>query len=112
MEKEYIINKARRFCGYIVGFVFYISGVLKLLDPVLDSYAAVPGSLITILQNTQEIYGYIPVDAVYYISGRTGLSPAKIMGVATFYSQFRFKAVGKYLILLCKGTACTEQQTN
>ena len=34
MEKEYVINKARRFCGYIVGFVFYISGVLKLLDPV------------------------------------------------------------------------------
>ncbi len=79
---------------------------LKLLDPVLDSYAAVAGSLITILQNTQEIYGYIPIDAVYYISERTGLSPAKILGVATFYSQFRFKAVGKYLILLCKGTAC------
>lgn len=79
---------------------------LKLLDPVLDSYATVAGSLITILQNTQEIYGYIPIDAVYYISERTGLSPAKILGVATFYSQFRFKAVGKYLILLCKGTAC------
>jgi len=79
---------------------------LKLLDPVLDSYAAVAGSLITILQNTQEIYGYIPIDAVYYISERTGLSPAKILGFATFYSQLRFKAVGKYLILLCKGTAC------
>ncbi len=79
---------------------------LSLLEPVLDSYAGVAGSLITILQNTQEIYGYIPIDAVYRISERTGLSPAKILGVATFYSQFRFKAVGKYLILLCKGTAC------
>lgn len=79
---------------------------LKLLEPVLDSYADVAGSLITILQNTQEIYGYIPTDAIYHISERTGLSPAKILGVATFYSQFRFKAVGKYLILLCKGTAC------
>ena len=79
---------------------------LSLLEPVLDSYADVPGSLITILQNTQEIYGYIPTDAIYHISERTGLSPAKILGVATFYSQFRFKAVGKYLILLCKGTAC------
>ena len=79
---------------------------LSLLENVLAEYANVPGSLITILQNTQEIYGYIPTDAIYHISERTGLSPAKILGVATFYSQFRFKAVGKYLILLCKGTAC------
>ena len=79
---------------------------LSLLEDVLAHYADVKGSLITILQKTQEIYGYIPMDAVYHISGRTGLTPAKILGVATFYSQFRFQAVGKYLIMLCKGTAC------
>ena len=79
---------------------------LSLLEDVLAHYADVKGSLITILQKTQEIYGYIPIDAVYHISGRTGLTPAKIMGVATFYSQFRFQAVGKYLIMICKGTAC------
>ena len=79
---------------------------LTLLEDVLSHYADVKGSLITILQKTQEIYGYIPIDAVYHIAGRTGLTPAKIMGVATFYSQFRFQAVGKYLIMICKGTAC------
>ncbi len=79
---------------------------LSLLKDVLDHYADVKGSLITILQKTQEIYGYIPIDAVYHISGKTGLTPAKILGVATFYSQFRFQAVGKYLIMICKGTAC------
>ena len=79
---------------------------LTLLKDVLDHYADVKGSLITILQKTQEIYGYIPTDAVYHIAERTGLTPAKIMGVATFYSQFRFQAVGKYLIMICKGTAC------
>ena len=79
---------------------------LSLLKDVLDHYADVKGSLITILQKTQEIYGYIPIDAVYHISARTGLTPAKILGVATFYSQFRFQAVGKYLIMICKGTAC------
>ena len=79
---------------------------LSLLKDVLDHYADVKGSLITILQKTQEIYGYIPTDAVYHIAERTGLTPAKIMGVATFYSQFRFQAVGKYLIMICKGTAC------
>ena len=79
---------------------------LTLLEDVLATYADVKGSLITILQKTQEIYGYVPIDAVYHIAERTGLTPAKIMGVATFYSQFRFQAVGKYLIMVCKGTAC------
>ena len=79
---------------------------LTLLEPTLAEYAAVKGSLITILQHTQEIYGYIPTEAVYRIAERTGATAAKIMGVATFYSQFRFQAIGKYLIMLCKGTAC------
>ena len=79
---------------------------LRLLDDVLAKYADIKGSLITILQKTQEIYGYVPMDAVYHISERTGLTPAKILGVATFYSQFRFTAVGKYMIMVCKGTAC------
>ena len=79
---------------------------LSLLEDTLQECASVPGSLIQILQNTQRIYGYIPIEAVYRIAERTGLSPAKILGVATFYSQFRFQAVGKYLIMLCKGTAC------
>lgn len=79
---------------------------LSLLEDVLAHYADVKGSLITILQKTQEIYGYIPIDAVYHIAERTGSTPAKVLGVATFYSQFRFQAVGKYLIMLCKGTAC------
>ena len=79
---------------------------LSLIKDVLEKYADVKGSLISILQKTQEIYGYVPIDAVYHIAERTGLTPAKIMGVATFYAQFRFQAVGKYLIMICKGTAC------
>lgn len=79
---------------------------LSLLTPILDTYADVDGSLITILQKAQEIYGYLPQDVIRHISERTGIKPAKIMGVATFYTQFRLKPVGKYLIMLCKGTAC------
>ena len=79
---------------------------LSLIKPVLDEYAKIDGSLITILQHAQEIYGYLPVDVLYYIAQRIGESPAKVMGVATFYSQFRLKPVGKYLIMLCQGTAC------
>ncbi len=61
---------------------------------------------ITILQKTQEIYGYLSLDAINYISECTGIKPAKIYGVATFYAQFRLQPIGKYLIMLCKGTAC------
>ena len=76
------------------------------LAPVLEKYAKVPGSLITILQKTQDIYGYLSLDAINYISERTGIMPAKIYGVATFYAQFRLQPIGKYLVMLCKGTAC------
>ena len=58
------------------------------LAPVLEQYAKVPGSLITILQKTQDIYGYLSVDAINYISEVTGIKPAKIYGVATFYARF------------------------
>ena len=79
---------------------------LKLLEPCLEEYANVKGSLITILQETQKIYGYLPVDVLLHISRRTNIKLTKILGVATFYSQFRLKPVGKYLIMLCQGTAC------
>ena len=79
---------------------------LSLLEPVLTQYAETKGSLITILQHAQEIYGYLPQDVIRHIAARTGIKPAKIMGVATFYTQFRLQPVGKYLIMLCKGTAC------
>ena len=82
------------------------SNDFTLLEPCLQKYATVPGSLITILQNVQEIYGYLPVDVILHISQRTGIKVTKIMGVATFYSQFRLEPVGKYLIMLCQGTAC------
>ena len=80
--------------------------IFKDLQPVLDKYAKVPGSLITILQKAQDIYGYLSVDCINYISEVTGIKPAKIYGVATFYAQFRLQPVGKHLIMLCQGTAC------
>lgn len=79
---------------------------LALIEGILDELADVKGSLITILQKTQDIYGYLPKDAIVYISKRTGVAESEIMGVATFYTQFRLTPVGKYLIMLCQGTAC------
>ena len=84
----------------------YGCGKYPELEPVLDKYADVRGSLITVLQKTQDIYGYIPVDAINHIGDRIHVKPSKIYSVATFYAQFRLEPVGKYLIMLCKGTAC------
>lgn len=78
----------------------------KELAPVLEKYAKVPGSLITILQKAQDIYGYLSMETINHIADATGIKPAKIYGVATFYAQFRLEPIGKYLIMLCKGTAC------
>ena len=79
---------------------------LSLLEPVFREFEGDKHALVTILQRAQEIYGYLPTDVLYRIAERQGVSPAKAMGVATFYSQFRLKPVGKNLIMLCKGTAC------
>ena len=84
----------------------HAKSVLSLLEPVLSEFKDVKGSLITILQKAQDIYGYLPTDVIYHIAEQTGNTPAKVMGVATFYTQFRLTPVGKYLIMLCQGTAC------
>jgi NADH-quinone oxidoreductase subunit E len=82
------------------------SSDLSQLKDVLDKYKNIEGSLIAILQKSQEIYGYLPMDVIEHIAEETGIKPAKVLGVATFYTQFRFDPVGKYLIMLCQGTAC------
>jgi NADH-quinone oxidoreductase subunit E len=79
---------------------------LSLLEKVFHEFAGDKHALVAILQRAQEIYGHLPIDVIYRIAERQGVSPAKVLGVATFYSQFRLKPVGKNLILLCKGTAC------
>lgn len=79
---------------------------LSLLDDILKKYADSSSNLITILQNVQNIYGYLPKDVMYFIAEKVGVSPADVLGVATFYSQFRLSPIGKYLIMSCQGTAC------
>lgn len=75
-------------------------------EPILQHYAVIPGSMITILQKAQEIFGYLSEETIKRIAKATGIAPAKIYGIATFYTQFRLTPIGKYLIMVCKGTAC------
>lgn len=88
-------------CGMI------IDGIdLSPVAEIIAEYGNVAGSLITMLQKIQAVYGYLPAAALSYLSSETGIRLAKIMGVASFYTQFRLQPVGKYLIMLCQGTAC------
>lgn len=79
---------------------------LDALDLVLDEYRNTPGNLIMILQEAQNLFGYLPRPVIRRISQATGNTEAKIYGVITFYAQFRLEPIGKYLLLLCQGTAC------
>ena len=82
---------------------------LSLLAPVVTKYNGLKGSLIPILQATQNIYGYVPREAFYFISKETGLKLSDMFGVASFYTQFRLNPVGKHIIKVCHGTACHVQ---
>ena len=79
---------------------------LTALREIVRDYEGDDHALIEILQRAQAHYGYLPEDVIYEIARLRDVSPAKIMGVASFYTQFRLTPVGKHLILLCKGTAC------
>ena len=69
-------------------------------------YEAVAGSLIPLLQKTQEEFGYLHPDALKKIAAYLNIPLSRVYGVATFYAQFRFEPFGKYVIKICHGTAC------
>lgn len=77
-----------------------------LFQARIADYRGKPGTLISLLQAAQEAYGYIPEAAIRRIHLAVGVPLAEIYGVITFYSQFRLKPLGKYLIKMCDGTAC------
>ncbi|MFO7880303.1 MAG: NADH-quinone oxidoreductase subunit NuoE [Bacteroidota bacterium] len=82
---------------------------LSLIDPVIEKFKEKKGILIPLLQNIQDVYGYIPPQSFKYVTGKTKLKLADMYGVATFYTQFRLHPVGKYIIKVCHGTACHVQ---
>jgi NADH-quinone oxidoreductase subunit E len=62
--------------------------------------------LITILQEIQSAYSYLPEDVMTYVATALGITPGTVFGVATFYSHFTLEPKGKYVVKVCDGTAC------
>jgi len=85
---------------------------LALLDPLITKYKGKKGSMIPLLQGTQDIFGYIPQEVFLRLSQKTGLELSEMYGVATFYAQFRLSPVGKNIVKVCHGTACHVQNSN
>ena len=79
---------------------------LKFLDSVLEKYGNDKTKIIAIMQDVQERYRYLPKEALEYIAAKVGMSESKLYGVATFYGNFSLNAKGKYVMKVCRGTAC------
>lgn len=76
------------------------------LTKILDKYKESKDNLVQVLNEVQELYGYIPKNAQLEISKQMNIEMAEIYGVITFYSRFTLKPKGKYNIAVCLGTAC------
>jgi len=73
---------------------------------ILDRYITVSGSVVSLLQDIQETFGYIREDVVEWFSDELNIPASSFFGVATFYAQFYLKPRGKNIITACCGTAC------
>jgi NADH-quinone oxidoreductase subunit E len=76
---------------------------------LLEQWKGIKGNVIPLLQKTQDIFGFLPLEAMSEIAAVTGKSPSEIYGVATFYAQFRFTPMGRHVMKVCHGTACHVQ---
>jgi len=79
---------------------------LKKIDTMVSEKGTTKRALIPILQSIQREYNYLPEEALRRVCEITEIKPAEIIGVASFYSQFRLAPVGEHMIRVCVGTAC------
>ena len=76
------------------------------LDAVIAAHKGMPGALMPVLQQAQEIYGYLPIEVQRMIALKMNVSIEEVYGVSTFYSQFVLNPKGEIAIAVCLGTAC------
>jgi NADH:ubiquinone oxidoreductase subunit E len=79
---------------------------LEKLDILIKGFENKPGSLIPLLEKSQDLLGYLPVCVQRYISTKTNTPPNTVYGVVSFYSFFTMKAKARHRLQICGGTAC------
>ncbi len=78
----------------------------KKVDGIVDAYGCHRDSLISILQDVQSEYRYLPEDALKQVARRLGLPLIQVYGVATFFKAFSLQPRGQHIVKVCLGTAC------
>lgn len=76
------------------------------LSAILDKHRGEPDALITVLEEMQEQYGFLPERQLKYAARELGFPLSRIYGVATFYNLFQLSAPGRFIVRVCRGTAC------
>ena len=76
------------------------------LDAIIEKYKGEPGAMMPVLQQAQDVYGYLPKEVQKRIAIGLDIPVSEVFGVATFYAQFALSPKGKYSISVCLGTAC------
>ena len=80
--------------------------ILTFVDQAIERIGTAEEKVLEILQAIQNHFGYLPQEALERVCQLTEITPASIMGVSTFYNQFRHRPAGRYIIHICVGTAC------
>lgn len=78
----------------------------SVVDEILSRHEKAELSTISILQDIQDYYHYLPKEIFSYVAKAIGVGEARLYGVATFYENFSLEPKGKYVIRCCDGTAC------
>jgi len=78
----------------------------KQLRKIIADHKDVPGALMPVLQKSQELYGYLPIEVQTIIAEGLGISIEEVYQVVTFYAQFSLNPIGKHRVAVCLGTAC------
>jgi NADH:ubiquinone oxidoreductase subunit E len=76
------------------------------VDAIVEKYRGKPGSLIPVLEECQNVCGYLPIEVQERISKGLGIPGSTVYGVVTFYSFFTMVPKGRHTIKVCLGTAC------
>ena len=79
---------------------------LKEIDGIVNELGSGQDAVIPVLQAIQDRYNYLPEEVLRRVCEISEITPARIVGVASFYSQFRFFPAGEHMIKVCVGTAC------
>ena len=80
--------------------------LLQRTDAIIDRIGTERSRIIPLLQALQAEFSYLPSEVLERVYARTEIDRAQLVGVATFYSQFRLIPYGRHVIKVCNGTAC------